>query len=1499
MVTCYDFCSGIQIQRSSDSNMDRLAGLGIQVSRSAEERPPPAANNDLNRLSKLGISVSSSQPDSGSHEVQSRLSGLGVSVSGGPKPPATNAAASRLPPGISVSGGLSPVKNLPPGVSHSGGPSPSKPPPHPTARAPPNLPPGISLSGGAGPGSNGPRAQGPGPRPSIPGGVSINSGTRPATTPRLPGQPPSVRMNAATRPQAVNSFPSKVNSVLKQPDIAPTLPSGVSLSVGPSKSQSPSQPPAASAPSVPSGISLSGGPSQSQPPLQAPSAPAPTLPPGVSLSGGPSQSPSQPQAKSPEQRPAASAPSLPPEVSLSSGPSHSQPPPGDSGDDVSNKVPTTSPTVSAPESESKPPEPERSKSPAETLSDIDKFVNESNQECEVYNKSEEPSACEQEINSGEETSKRTDQKELPDSSPTVEESMELDENQEDLNPESNPSTDINGEGKVHKNTTSDSAANVEKSAGADSEELKEADDTETEKSNNENQNDASVNGETGDDSEAGEGAENWDEYEGEDGWEGYEEGYEGYDGEEGYEGYEDWEEYEEDGQTDNSEKGEDGSDKKASDEDKKDTDSEEVGQDSQSKTEENGVVEDSPRPETADESNSEQMDCDDDGAPKPPGGDASGKPATEAETARRSQDEDSRQAAKLPPGISMSQVPSLPPGISISSPGKGAAAPPNLPPGISISPFKKPSGSGRHSVDEDARSQGSSRDEDAASAKSFCEGEDPVPLVGTDTLCVFCMERCSGNSPKLLTCLMSSCANCFSRKIRESIRDNSANDVVDLDGNDIQMAPEVTCTVCKSTTSEDEVMDNVFAAADPEEDLDSVEDEQHPCNSCEDNVMASHYCEDCDEYLCSDCVRAHQRVKMTKDHKIRALKVSGRSGGLDHLNYCSKCPNEKLTLYCETCDKLNCRDCQLSEQCRHHKYRYSYEVAPEVKAHLSQSVSDIRLKKSGLEESRQVLSSKIADVNAKENALIVQMREIKSYLIAKIETRHKELVTEISKICREKRKILEGRKSTLDRTYWQADYSISFVNNLLSNSVSDEKILLTKKMLYRQMKRMRRANNAVGLTLPEMELKLDLYFQHFTSQSLHTNLDNVLKMVMSDIKVSQVPIEAPKPKPLPPQPQPPPQPSPVRAAPSTPTRALPGSPQSRLSSPARLNAGLVSRQLSTPQKQVVVRGSPIRGQQGVSPARQVQHQRGQMVVQQRGGPRQLVQQQPGRGRGRGGLVVGGAVRGGHVRSLGQPGSVVMGRGGQMMQQGRGRSSGMRGGMMAGGGAMVRQAPGQRMVTPTKRGGGMVAMVGGRGAAIRPVLRGGVQGHVVPGRGGVQMVRGGGSLARQQAVPARRGRPPATGVMMNPKPLVQPQQFQQQQQYPPQQRTVITQQQRKIAPQPPQQPQPRAVSPSSSSVVSSWHTPSQNRPVSPPKSNDNFKIKLPKMSGPAGSKVKPESIDIDDDIISLDDPPPPRVNNGHNTITNFNRPGLQISRGSSNQEEGVDPLSLDDVSILFL
>ena len=1390
--------------------MSRLAGLGIQVSRSSE-------------------------PEAG---VSSRLSGLGVSVSGGPRPASNNSP--RLPPGIAVSGG--PARpSLPPGISMSGGPGTGH-----------NLPPGVSISGGQGPSlppgvsiSGGQvRSQisnGAGPRglrPNLPPGVSlssetgarpINGGQRPSPGPR-PGLPPGVSINSSpkqplTRPNQESSQSPQVTNGAPRPN----LPPGNSVSSeGPLVSTDiPKQTPPR--PNLPSGISIN---SESSPRLPEPNSGTtlrPILSSGLSINSGP--------------RPA--------DVNGQNGaPGVRVPPPP-------KQFPSSSPDQSpAPEAKGRETDVKRSESPAETMTMISGFLKET----------------EEKINSGEpesESEAKTSEKQSEDDGtdiepePTTEESMELTHHQENL--EENKEKDRIEDKPAEENIVG--SDNIP----ARSEETKVQEDSDATRAKEgekkvEKTADGTVAVANGDEkdkpesTEAADGAEeNWeeyDEYEGDDAYEGYggyeeEEDYEGYEGEEGWEGYE------EEG-ADSGEKTEEKVGEK-----EKDTTMDKL----EKETAENGDVT---------ETNEESMDCDDDGAPKQPSDEQTEDEESPA-TPRKSQEEE--KSSKIPLGISMSPVPNLPPGISISSPsGKAsvsATPPPNLPPGISISPFKKPSTSSRMSLDEDAMSQDSRDFEDglpdSVSIRSFREGEAPDPSVGTDTECVFCREKCSNNSPKLLTCLMSSCANCFSRKIRESIRDNSANDVVDLDGNDIQMAPEVTCTVCKATTSEDEVMDNVFAATDPGEEEAQAGEEARMCNSCEENSVASSKCEECEEFLCSDCVRAHQRVKMTKDHKISLLQVSGQSASLAHLNYCPIHRNEKLTLYCETCDKLNCRDCQLSEQCRDHRYRYSYEVAPEVKAHLMQTIGDIKLKRSGLEESRQILSSRISDVNARENSMISQITEIKNKMVAKIESRQKELCSEISKICREKRKILEGRKSTLDRTFWQADYSINFVDHILSTSVSDEKILLTKRMLYRQMKRMRRANNAVGLTPPEMELQLDLYFQHFSNTALHTNLDNVLKMVMSDIKVSQVPIEAPKPKP-PPQPaQPPPQPSPVRQPPVTPNRALPGSPHARLSSPARLNAGMVSRQLATPTKkqQVVVRGSPIRG----SPRGGQMAGRG--MVMTRGGQR-VMQQQP-QVRGRGGMVVAGGR--GQVRSLGQPGSVVMGgRGGQMMQT-RGR------GMVRG--AMMTASRGQpRMtVTPTKRGG-MLTTAGRGQTLVRPVMRGGGQ-----PRGQVHMMRGQQMMRPRLAQPqaARRGRPPANAVMMNPEPLV----YNQRQQS----RTIVQNQPRKIQPQP-HQLAARPVSP-----TPSWHTPSaQNRPVSPPKTNDNFKIKLPtmgKMSGPGGSggKVKVESVNLDDDddIISIDSSPV-KIMRPSEPLSNLNRPGLQISRGKSNSDEGVDPLSLDNVSI---
>ncbi|XP_015686629.1 transcription intermediary factor 1-alpha-like, partial [Protobothrops mucrosquamatus] len=100
------------------------------------------------------------------------------------------------------------------------------------------------------------------------------------------------------------------------------------------------------------------------------------------------------------------------------------------------------------------------------------------------------------------------------------------------------------------------------------------------------------------------------------------------------------------------------------------------------------------------------------------------------------------------------------------------------------------------------------------------------------------------------------------------------------------------------------------------------------CTSCEDNAEANGFCVECVEWLCKTCIRAHQRVKFTKDHTVRQKEeVSPEAVGVTSQRpvFCPYHKKEQLKLYCETCDKLTCRDCQLLEH-KEHRYQFIEEA---------------------------------------------------------------------------------------------------------------------------------------------------------------------------------------------------------------------------------------------------------------------------------------------------------------------------------------------------------------------------------------------------------------------------------------------------------------------------------------------------------------------------------------------------------------------------------------------
>ncbi|XP_060559776.1 uncharacterized protein LOC132719861 [Ruditapes philippinarum] len=92
--------------------------------------------------------------------------------------------------------------------------------------------------------------------------------------------------------------------------------------------------------------------------------------------------------------------------------------------------------------------------------------------------------------------------------------------------------------------------------------------------------------------------------------------------------------------------------------------------------------------------------------------------------------------------------------------------------------------------------------------------------------------------------------------------------------------------------------------------------EESSCQSCQcdgDTVQAEGYCVNCNEFLCSSCINAHEKLASTKNHVIKSKNVMPKfqikSDQCTEL--CDIHDNELVQFYCLEHDRVGCRECIL------------------------------------------------------------------------------------------------------------------------------------------------------------------------------------------------------------------------------------------------------------------------------------------------------------------------------------------------------------------------------------------------------------------------------------------------------------------------------------------------------------------------------------------------------------------------------------------------------------
>jgi len=234
------------------------------------------------------------------------------------------------------------------------------------------------------------------------------------------------------------------------------------------------------------------------------------------------------------------------------------------------------------------------------------------------------------------------------------------------------------------------------------------------------------------------------------------------------------------------------------------------------------------------------------------------------------------------------------------------------------------------------------------------------------TECPICTEVYT--DPRSLPCVHTYCLKC-----------------IEAWSKDKQPGDKLACPLCRKefTLPSNGVKDlpkNFFVANFLQmKELSSVESKTSYCEGCrgdeesesEVQNVASVYCVECQMKLCRSCRRTHERVKVTRSHKLVDLGEKANAEILHQLmppSYCDQHEDKSIEIYCFECKVAICMMCYI-ELHNTHKCSDVNKVDDDFRRQMASDGDNIA---AGVEKCREMLGS----LEKEKNDFIEQVIEI-------------------------------------------------------------------------------------------------------------------------------------------------------------------------------------------------------------------------------------------------------------------------------------------------------------------------------------------------------------------------------------------------------------------------------------------------------------------------------------------------------------------------------------------
>ena len=178
--------------------------------------------------------------------------------------------------------------------------------------------------------------------------------------------------------------------------------------------------------------------------------------------------------------------------------------------------------------------------------------------------------------------------------------------------------------------------------------------------------------------------------------------------------------------------------------------------------------------------------------------------------------------------------------------------------------------------------------------------------------CPLCLGTVKG--PKTLPCLHSFCLTCLDKHTEFARK---------------QLQTTIKCPVCQTSFQipEGDSFKNLPTSYHLNRLVDVLalkggSEQAQKCSSCDENNNASCFCFECQNFLCTACVKAHQRLKSSRGHRsvmIEKLQERDVEELIHRPVMCSQQyhENQPLEFYCDECKVLICHKCSVVSHNQH------------------------------------------------------------------------------------------------------------------------------------------------------------------------------------------------------------------------------------------------------------------------------------------------------------------------------------------------------------------------------------------------------------------------------------------------------------------------------------------------------------------------------------------------------------------------------------------------------